>query len=66
MSFICTEVIPCDSQLIIILFHPVEDESIFMEITDDDRIHLKQIVLFEFPWDFAEQMKIKINTAHNN
>ena len=66
MSFICTEVIPCDSQLIIILFHPVEDESIFMEITDDDRIYLKQIVLFEFPRDFAEQMKIKINTAHNN
>ena len=66
MSFICTEVIPCDSQLIIILFHPVEYESIFMEITDDDRIYLKQIVLFEFPRDFAEQMKIKINTAHNN
>ena len=48
------------------LFHPMEDESIFMEITDDDRIYLKQIVLFEFPRDFAEQMKIKINTAHNN
>ena len=66
MIFICTEVIPYDSHLIIILFHPVEDESIFMEITDDDRIYLKQIVLFEFPRDFAEQMKIKINTAHNN
>ena len=41
-------------------------ESIFMTITDNDRIFLKQIVLFEFPRDLAEQMKIKINTAHNN
>lgn len=41
-------------------------ESIFMTITDNDRIFLKQIVLFEFPRDFTEQMKIKINTAHNN
>ncbi len=41
-------------------------ESIFMTITDSDRIYLKQIVLFEFPRDFAEQMKIKIDTAHNN
>lgn len=35
-------------------------------ITDSDRIYLKQIVLFEFPRDFSEQMKIKIDTAHNN
>ena len=49
-----------------ILFYPMKVESIFMAITDNDRIHLKQIVLFEFPWDLAEQMKIKINTAHNN
>ena len=65
-EFYLQEVIPCDTHLIIILFYPVEVESIFMTITDDDRIYLKQIVLFEFPWDFAEQMKIKINTAHTN
>ena len=49
-----------------IVFDPMKVESIFMTITDNDRIFLKQIVLFEFPRDLAEQMKIKINTAHNN